>query len=168
MESNPYSAPVASPEASRGYDAGASGITDGIVDQLARTKPWVRFISVLMFIGSGFMLLGGLVMGLGGGIGMMAARSMGGAEVGLGLGMLLFYALLAVLYIYPAIKLWCYGSRIAALVNSRSSIDLESVLNEQRAFWKFCGIIAIVMLALYAVAIGIFVFGAAAAAAAAQ
>ncbi len=150
--SNPYESPSLSQETGVPSETSAA-ITQGVLDQLRRTKPWVRFISVLMFIGAGFMMLIGVVMGVMGGFGAMAAPE--GVAFGLGFGvvMALIYGALALLYIYPAMKLWKYASRIAVLLDSGHPVELEAALNEQRKFWKFMGVVTIVVMVLYLVAI---------------
>jgi hypothetical protein len=65
----------------------------------------------------------------------------------------LIYVPLAALYIYPGMKLWAYASAIARLLASRSTADLESALGQQKSFWKFSGIAAIVVVVLYFVII---------------
>jgi hypothetical protein len=71
------------------------------------------------------------------------------AGKGFMLGMGAMYLLMALFYVYPAIKLWSYGSRIGALKNSLSLSDLNAALHEQRRFWKFTGIVVIVMMCIY-------------------
>lgn len=163
MESNPYHAPSTSVYGSAGYAPGAA-VSQGVLDQLAGTKPWVRFLSVLTFIGSGFMLiaavsmlfLGGLAATLGAGTPKTGGSSPPMAGGPMMLGFSIFYFLLAAVYIYPGIKLWKYANRIGALLATRADIDLEGALNEQRAFWKFAGISVIAMVVLYFAAIAIF------------
>ena len=160
METNPYAASPVAAGAPHSQNPGGL-VAEAVISQLAGTKPWVRFFSVLTFIGAGLMLLGGVfmliagvagaAMGSSGGPG--SPSSMGFASGGMMVGMAVIYLLLALLYIYPGIKLWKYASRIASLMYTRAEIDLETALNEQRAFWKFAGISVIVMIALYIVAI---------------
>ncbi len=73
------------------------------------------------------------------------------AAIGGALGLGIFYFLMAIFYIYPALKLGGYSSRISDLINAPSETNLIAALNEQRAFWKYVGILMVVMLALYAV-----------------
>jgi hypothetical protein len=165
MQTNPYSTPSPTAEGFGGSYS-QQAVAAGVMDQLARTKPWARLISVLILIGSLFMVGIGLVMGLGGGAAMIAGnQAMGGAEVGIGLGMMFLYILIAVLYIYPGIKLWRYATRIGILLQSGQVPDLEAALNEQRAFWKFVGILAIAVMALYLVILVVAIVGTVAAAA---
>ena len=149
---NPYSSPQSNLFGGT-ESAGGDGVTQGVLLQLQKTKPWVRFMSVMMFIGAAFMLLAGVMMGALGATGAM--KQVGGSQAfnaGFGVGLAAVYALMAVLYIYPALKLWKYADRIRDLLNSRQILDLEKALNEQRAFWKFVGVMIIVMFVVYFVA----------------
>ena len=131
--------------------------TEMSVDFLRQTKPWVTFLSVMGFIGSGFMLLGGIGMIIAGAF----APSNGAFSPAL-LGVL--YIPMAFLYIYPSLKLWGYSGAIGRLLQTRSTTDLEAALSQQKSFWKFAGILMIVMMAVYGLAIvGMVVGGLAAA-----
>lgn len=145
---------------------GSSGdISQPLIDALAGTKPWVRLCSVIGFIGAGFMVLGGIAMMIGGAVGISQFSSSPGAPTAM-FGVLgIVYIAMALLYIYPSIKLWSYGSRIVSLMSSRSEADLVAALHEQRAFWKFVGIMICIVLALYAVVIVLGIVGAIAGAA---
>ncbi|MES2440914.1 MAG: DUF5362 family protein [Verrucomicrobiota bacterium] len=150
MSIDPYSSPsVNVPPVN--YSAEGM-VTQGVLQQLAGTKPWVRFMSVLMFVGAGFMLLIALVMLLAGGA-IASSGKAGGLPAGATAGIAILYALLSVVYIYPALKLWGYANKIAALLVSGSMLDLEGALSQQRSFWKFIGILVIAMFVLYFVAI---------------
>ena len=150
---NPYSPPAQSatygspPPAA--YGEQRAGVTDTAVEMLRQTRPWVMFLSIMSFIGSAFMLLGGLsVMALG----ALAPRGNGALPSSV-LGAI--YIPMAFLYIYPALKLWGFAGAINRLVASRSTDDLEAALGQQKSFWKFAGIVTIVMVALY----GLFFVG---------
>lgn len=158
---NPYSPPgppQAYPAGPPGYGVSApaaGGVTELAVDLLRQTRPWVMFLSILFFIGSAFMLLAGILMI---GIGAMASSAgpMGGMQSALGV----VYLPMAGLYIYPALKMWMYGSAIGRLMQSRSTADLEGALLQQKSLWKFSGIAAIVVIVLYILFfIGAMAFG---------
>ena len=150
MTIDPYSSPT--PYVQPPSFSTSAAISQGVLAQLAGTKGWVRFMSVLMFVGAGFMLLVGLIMLVAGG--SIAANAKTGAlPAGVMTGFAIVYALLSLIYIYPALKLWKYASYIGSLLISGSMMDLESALNQQRAFWKFLGIMVIALFAIYVVAI---------------
>ncbi len=152
---NPYTSPQSNLFGGSA-ETTTDGVTQGVLLQLQKTKPWVRLMSVVMFLGAGLMLLGGLAMGLMGAAGTLnQTASPFGGQMGavFGVGMAAMYGILAVLYVFPALKLWKYADRIRDLLASRQLVDLERALNEQRAFWKFVGVMIVVVLIIYAVAI---------------
>lgn len=164
MEANPYAAPSANIHGAAS-GAGSDAVSPGTIAALAGTKPWVRFMSVMLWIAVGFMLLAAVGMGALGAIGgpAEAAFKQSGAFGGISLiGIAIAYGVMALFYIYPAVKLWAYATRIGSLSSTRSVADLDSALNQQRQFWKFIGILMIVMMCAYMVLIIGFVgFGAA-------
>lgn len=162
---NPYLAPAPpasyetaaqAPYGTTPDDRGAQ-VSDAAVAMLQQTRPWVTFLGVMCFVGSAFMLLGGiLVMAAG------ALAPTGSAIPSTLLGAV--YIPMAFLYIYPGLKLRAYGGAINRLVANRTSADLEAALAQQKSFWKFAGIVTLVIIALYGVAfIGVLVVGFAAA-----
>lgn len=150
MSIDPYASPAVNVSpVSRSHEA---AITEGVIRQLAGTKPWVRFISVLIFIGVGFMILAALIMLLAGGMMAQASQSNPLLAGGMRAVIAVIYLVLAFLYIYPGIKLWKYASRIGNLMQVASTANLEAALMEQRKFWKFLGVIMLIILILYALA----------------
>jgi len=119
------------------------------VDMLRQTKPWVRFISVMMFIGSVFMVLGGV------GLMIAAGGGMSGLGGNIGIVMGAVYIGMAVCYVIPAVFLWNYASRIALFIQMRSTFTLAAALESQKSFWKFVGAMMIVALCIYG---GLFLF----------
>ena len=140
MSEKPY-------QAYGGSGDGIDPALDAAVHTMSQTKPWVRFISVMMFIGSGFMMLGGLgaiVVGLiGAGMGEVEAAFIPFLGV--------LYIVMAFLYIVPASYLWSYATRIGVLQQQKSLGNLASSLEPQKSFWRFVGILMLVVLVLYAV-----------------
>ncbi len=158
MTTDPYASPTSN-AALMNYSSDAV-VAQEVMAELAATKPWVRFMSVLLFVGAGFILLIGLVMLLGGGAmwtsvnGVKTTRSMGAPGMaGFMTGAAIVYVLMAFLYIYPAVKLWKYASRIGDLLAAPSSLSLALALREQKSFWKFLGIMVIAIFVLYFVII---------------
>jgi hypothetical protein len=151
VEDNPYSAP-----AFEGGESGApaGGVQPGAVDQLARTKPWVRFMAVLILLGVALMSFLALVMLV---VGFAAPPDGSQITKGMTIALSLVYLLLGALYAFPGIRLWIYASRIAVLVRSGRAEDLVAALDAQRAFWKMLGIMVIAGIALYVLGIAVAV-----------
>jgi hypothetical protein len=137
----------------------AGQVSAGTVQALRETRPWVLFLAILASIGTGLMLLAGLMAILGGAM-AGASAGVGGAPMGIFAIMGLFYLLFAVLYLYPIIKLYKYSGAISRLSRTGAVRDLEDALRQQKGFWKFLGIVTLVVIALYIVAIVlVFVVG---------
>lgn len=154
MESNPYTSPSANLFGSTGSEMEA--VPQDVITPLVRTRFWVRLISVVLWVSAVLMLLGGLGMGIATAAGMSAASAEGanGAmKAGMVIGVCSVYVVLSFFYIFPAMKLWAYGSQIADLAASRSAVDLMKAMNTQRSFWKFVGVMTLISLILAFVAI---------------
>jgi hypothetical protein len=63
-------------------------------------------------------------------------------------GMGVMYLALAGGYVYPGVKLWSFGSAIGRLLSSRSTVDLEDALVQQKGYWKVLSIVVIVFVAM--------------------
>ena len=115
-----------------------------IRDLLRRTAPWAQFIAIVMFIGSGFMILGGLLAaiglaaGLATGLGEESGRQIAPVAV---LGVL--YAVFGAINLVPAIFLSRFAGRLRRYVAEPRAETLESALDAQRAYWKFMGVLMI-------------------------
>ncbi|WP_395742661.1 DUF5362 family protein [Prosthecobacter sp.] len=147
---NPYAAPTAN---TLGTPLGAVPVP--VITELIGTKPWVRLISVLMWIFCALFLLsivGNLLLGVVS-AGALAQNGKGGLGFGMLVFMMVFFGITALLIIYPTLKLSNYASGISRLAETKSYGDLTTALAEQRRFWKFYGIITLIY-----VIIGAFFF----------
>ncbi|MBN2242226.1 MAG: hypothetical protein JW793_06010 [Acidobacteria bacterium] len=133
---------------------------------LDQTKPWARFLSIMVFIGAGFTFLGGLTVLI---ATMAGALFNAGSETswplpGGGFTIGFFYLIMALLYVPPGIFLSRYASAIKALESAGTSRGLENALKYQKSFWRYVGILTvaglIVMAAViaFSLAVGIFMF----------
>jgi hypothetical protein len=133
----------------------AGQVSAGTVQALRETRPWVLFLAILGITSTGLMLLGGISVLLFGAFASSSlASASGSAGVGFaGLGLTAVFGLvflaLALFYLYPIIKLFKYAGAINRLSRSGSVKDLEGALREQKSFWKFNGIVTVVILVLY-------------------
>ncbi|MCF7785642.1 MAG: hypothetical protein K9N47_05935 [Prosthecobacter sp.] len=146
---NPYFQPVAK------APAGDSGeVSPTIIAELTSTRPWVRFISVVMGIGCTLMILT-CVFKAAEGASSLADKP--GHHLS-GSTQYLIAAAICVLFtfliLYPALRLNNYASNIARLAKTQSLTDLAAALTEQRRFWKFYGIMMFVSIAMFTLLIG--------------
>ncbi|MBC8107152.1 MAG: DUF4339 domain-containing protein [Anaerolineae bacterium] len=147
----PAPTPAPLPAGSLNYQSFSSSgeitLTGRAFDMLCKTRPWARLMSIVMFAVAGFMVLGGGFIIVAGSI---STRS-GGLPVVMGV----VYIAMALIYIAPAVYVYRYASRISALVLQRRDVDLEAALEAQKSFWKFAGIITLIVMGLYAVGFAI-------------
>ena len=123
-------------------------VTPLMVDHLRATKPWVRLISVIMFISVGLMFLGGLAM-------MFMPSPAGMRGFGFGPIVGIFYFIIGGLYLAPAYFLHQYASSIQDFLQGGGDSAMETALGSQKSFWRFTGILTLVIICLYAL---IFLF----------
>lgn len=113
---------------------------------LLSTKPWVRLCSVMGFIFAVltiFAAIGMFAMG-----NSIPGMPMGGGVLGV------IYLLLGLLYFMPSFYLHKYASAIALADSTNSSTDIALALGYQKSFWKFAGIVTLIMLVLMVLGIG--------------
>lgn len=145
---NPYEAPHANESPAAGPNADAQAM---ILEAMKRTRPWVLFLSILGFLGSGVMFLLGLFMLVAGSA--MTALAKGPMDK--------FTPLLGLVYIgfgafqiAPSLLLFRYGSAIGDHSASGGAMPtLVTAVERQASFWRFAGIATAVIMGLYFVII---------------
>jgi hypothetical protein len=142
---NPYQSSL---EQLSGSDSAPHGsVTPRMLEILSKTKPWVQFMAIMLFIGAAFMLIYTLVLL---GMGAFATRSPFGPgfPVALMVGGAFIYGIMGALYLVLGIRLWKYGSHIRELLFEPRVERVELALDQQQKFWKLTGICTITMLVL--------------------
>lgn len=135
-------------------------VSETMLEALRGTSPWVKFMAIMMFIFSGLMALVGIAML---GMGSVMAK-LGGMPASFGLIFGVLYLLLAFVFMFvPGLYLLRYGQAIT-LIPQSGQPAMESALVQQRKYWRYMGIMMIVVLVLYALifvgAIGFGIFAA--------
>jgi len=149
MADNPYEAPSANLSGNETFGVESGGVTQGVVDQLRRTKGWTRFIGVL------FIILGVVLFFLaifGGSFISTMSRSTRGLGAFLGI-ILVIYGVMGVLNLVIGFKLGGFSSAVQRLMHSGQERDLEDALDRQRSFWVFVGVMMLIFLIIAIVAI---------------
>ncbi|MGH7239727.1 MAG: hypothetical protein ACREHG_06630 [Candidatus Saccharimonadales bacterium] len=123
-------------------------VSESMLESLQGTRPWVKFLAILGFVISGIAVIAGLFF--------WSKFSHFPITPGqpamprfLGPAFGIFYILMAIFfYVIPCLYLLRYGSAITRIPESGQAA-LEEALQQQKRFWKYMGIFAIVVLALY-------------------
>ena len=135
---NPFAMGEAAPSA-----RSAKAAVAGAMDSLRATKPWVRFLGVLGILGTILMAVVAVVL-LG-----ISAGPLRGMPAGLRMAIPMVYLVLAGLQVPPVLYLNRYASRIADLLRSEAPEDLVRALEAQKSFWKYVGIMTLIVLIFY-------------------
>lgn len=123
------------------------GVSEDTLALLRATKPWVRLLSVLGFIGLGFLVLGSLAFLL------IPMGGMGAMSLGPKVAITSVYLAMGCVQFPAVLFLSRYASRIGNLAASGAPADLEEALRAQKSFWKYVGILTLVMIGFYVVVI---------------
>lgn len=123
---------------------------------------WARFLSIVGFIGCGLMVLGGLLFGSLFSYMTKNAEPETAAVAG-GLFSSLYAAsaiLGAVLVFFPSLYLFRFSSKMRIATNNNDQPALTDSLKNLKSFFKFYGIVTIIVLSIYVLAIVAAVIGA--------
>jgi hypothetical protein len=99
------------------------------------------FIGIFIVIALFIMMLGST----------FSPYSSGLYGMGLGIGMGLFYLLIAALYIYPVLSLMKFSSCMKRGLNSGNQELITEGFRHQKNMYKFIGVMMIITIALYLV-----------------
>ncbi|MGH8398355.1 MAG: hypothetical protein ACRETA_08940 [Gammaproteobacteria bacterium] len=120
-------------------------VSESMLGDLNATRPWVKFLAILGFIFTGFIVLAGLFMFVG--FSAMPMRPGMPAFFGPVFGVL--YLLMAVFfYLIPCLYLIRYGNAITR-IPANGQAALEDAIKHQKSFWKYLGIFTIIAIVLY-------------------
>jgi hypothetical protein len=125
-------------------------LTNQAIAFLEEIRKWTMFLSILGFVGIGFLVLGGLFMGT-----FMSTMSNafgdqipGGLPMGGGF-IAFIYLLLALLYFFPVFYLYKFSNYTKKALDSRDTEMLTNAFSNLKSHYKFLGIVAIIIIGLY-------------------
>ncbi|MGD0168395.1 MAG: DUF5362 family protein [Smithella sp.] len=113
-------------------------VTDQMINSMRPTKMWTKFLSIMGFIVSGFIVLIGTFVFLAG----ILFPQVQGAKIPPVAG--LIYMLFSIFYIIPSVYLFKYSSALDRFLCDKMESELESALSYQKSFWKFTGIVCVI------------------------
>ena len=153
MDENPDAAPETG-SGNTGFVPADLPLTAAAQQFLYQTGPWVRFMSIMIFIWSAVMALSGLgtiMLSIGSRI-PLGPRQFSLFPVGY-TAFGAFYILFAILYVAPGVFLFRYADAIGMLRVRRSAQALEAAFRNQKSFWRYVGILTIIHIVLGAILI---------------
>ena len=129
-------------------------LTETMLIYLKKTSPWLRFIGILGFIGSGVVVLWGVSMFVFVPMiwrtwdhipGFESFGGIMGAAYGVVMAALSIVG--ALLVFLPALFLYRFGDKIRNYLRTGADQDLELAFKNNKSFWKYVGIICIIQVA---------------------
>lgn len=113
---------------------------------LNETRKWTFFLAILGFIGVALMVIAALFIG--------SFLESSGQQMPVPHGALTgLYLLFAIIYFFPILYLYKFSTSTRKAVHENSEHELTSAFTNLKRHYKFIGIIAIVVLVMYALAI---------------
>jgi hypothetical protein len=121
-------------------------VSEHMLNSLRSTKPWTLFVSILGFAATAMIFLAGLLVLV---AGLLLPDQKGPMMIGAGIA----YICLTVLYLIPSLYLYKYSGAVGRFLNLKQAVEMEAALAWQKSFWKFVGVLCIIMVALTILAI---------------
>lgn len=123
-------------------------LSDRMLASLNATRPWVKFLAIVGIVGIALAVLFGLAMITG----MFAGFVMPGTPKISGLfGTVfgIFYFVMALIYVMPILYLFRYAKAITGIQGAAAMAAFEDALKQQKSFWKYLGVLVIVLIVIY-------------------
>jgi Family of unknown function (DUF5362) len=128
---------------------------------LRQAAKWANFLSIIGFIGCGFILIASFFVG--GIFSRVSESPYGGGNpmfslmAGMGTGITIFYILIGVWYFFFCFYLNQFASKIKRGVAFADSTHVAEGLSKLKSFFKLWGISTIIIISLYILAFIIFI-----------
>jgi hypothetical protein len=123
---------------------------------LAETAKWSKLLSIVGFVGIGFIILLAVFMALFMGSVSDLSPELAGMGGMMGVGMSVFYLFIAAIYFYPVWKLYQFAILTKSALNSENPELLANAFEAQKSMFKFMGIFTIIILGIYGLMFAIF------------
>ena len=118
---------------------------------LKETAKWAFFLSILGFIGIGFMVL----LGVFSSVIFNAIPQAKLVPFDLGLAMTLTYLFLAIIYFFPVYYLMKFSTKMKQALATKNDETLADAFDVLKSHYKFIGVFSIITLSLYAMLIAV-------------
>jgi len=125
---------------------------------LGETARWARFLAILGFILCGILVI--LAFFLGSYFAGVMSSMYGGAGIFGGAFFTAFYLATALLLFFPTLFLYNFSTKMRNAIRNNNQQVLSDSFKNLKSYFKFHGILAIIILSVYALALVAAVIGA--------
>ncbi|ULC60840.1 DUF5362 family protein [Flaviramulus sp. BrNp1-15] len=129
------------------FDSFELEVNEEIKGFLKETSSWTYFLSIIGFIGLGFMVLGGVVMSFAGNFNKFPGDIAYGVGYSVGVG--LAYVFFALIYFFPILYLFKFSKNIKKALSLNNNDNLKMAFSSLKSHYKYMGIFVIVIISLY-------------------
>ena len=138
-------------------ETGTLEVTENSKKYLKIASSWSKFMAILKFVAIGFMILTALVLlAAGSAMESYAGKSIPSFALGL------CYLVAAIVAFFPARFLYLFSQKAANALAINDTLEIEKAFKNLKSYWKFTGIMTIIILALSITVVPIIVIVAAA------
>ena len=132
-------------------------ITEKGKDDLITTAKWTYFYAIISLIGAAFQVLTGIIL-------LVSKHVIGNQQIELSTTMLIplgiIYILLGAILIIPAVYLLYFAEKTEKAIAENDVEMMEQAINRMKSYWKFMGILTIVLLGAALLVVPVAVVGA--------
>ena len=132
-------------------------------NHLLETAKWAKFLSIVGFIFVGLIVILAFGMGtiMSNAFDNLPENNPAAAmfQGGMGVGITILYLLFALLYFFPTLYLYQFSSRIKLALYNEQEIDFTFAFSRLKSFFKFWGILFIIILGFYALGLIALIIG---------
>ena len=121
-------------------------LSNTIAGHLKEISSWSYFLSIVGFVGIGFMILVGIFFGTV--MGSLPTNPYEGLGINTGYFGLI-YVVIAAFYFFPVLYLFNFSRKMKSALQNKSNDDLTSAFANLKSHYKFIGIFTIVIISLY-------------------
>ncbi|MCL6296009.1 DUF5362 family protein [Jejuia spongiicola] len=143
------------------FDSFELEVSDEIKVLLKETTSWTYFLSILGFIGIGFLVIFGIFFGA-----IMSAGALRNNNpyeaMGFSMGYFgLIYVVMALIYFFPVLYLFNFSRKMKSALSNTNKADFKSAFTNLKSHYKFMGVFTIVIISIYVLAFIVGMFAAA-------
>ncbi len=143
------------------FDSFELEVSDEIKVLLKETTSWTYFLSILGFIGIGFLVIFGIFFGA-----IMSAGALRNNNpyeaMGFSMGYFgLVYVVMALIYFFPVLYLFNFSRKMKSALSNTNKADFKSAFTNLKSHYKFMGVFTIVIISIYVLAFIVGMFAAA-------
>lgn len=114
---------------------------------LIETSKWTRFLAILGFIFSGIIIV--ISLSAGSLLSLIPDTEMDKVPSYFGFMFSIIYSALGILYFFPPYYLFNFSKKLKLALTLKNTESLEQAFGNQKSFFKFFGVLAIIGLCFY-------------------